>query len=348
MNRISFVQVALPAAALFLLFGALFRNRNVDPAASGTLSLEERQVILDRIRTEVAQSQVETRKLFNNLDTRLRNIEQSAGARGVQVQQQRPARQDSNNGVMSDALLDAEIKVQQCPKVKTTLPKGKPARTRREVASISKADKQYGMGIVERPKPQNLVNSKDYWETRYAMGGNSGAGSYNMIAAFKAKIMNQFVKDNNVKHVIEFGFGDGAQLTRAEYPRYTGLDVSKTIFEKTSAKFKDDSSKAFKLYDGTHIPDDVKGDLTLSFDVIYHLVEDQVFANYMKGMFDASTKYVVIYSSNIEGWHGASHVLHRHVTSYVEKTFPAFKLIGTLRNDYPERTAQDFFFYVRC
>ena len=50
------------------------------------------------------------------------------------------------------------------------------------------------------------------------MGGNSGAGSYNKIAIFKAKIMNQFVLENNIQHVIEFGFGDGAQLERAKYP----------------------------------------------------------------------------------------------------------------------------------
>lgn len=58
------------------------------------------------------------------------------------------------------------------------------------------------------------------------MGGNSGAGSYNKIAIFKAKIMNQFVAENDIQHVIEFGFGDGAQLMRAKYPEYTGLDVS--------------------------------------------------------------------------------------------------------------------------
>lgn len=38
--------------------------------------------------------------------------------------------------------------------------------------------------------------------------------------------MNQFVAENKIQHVIEFGFGDGAQLMRAKYPQYTGLDVS--------------------------------------------------------------------------------------------------------------------------
>jgi len=100
-------------------------------------------------------------------------------------------------------------------------------------------------------------------------------------------------------------------------------------------------------YDGKPVIG-LKEDLTLSFDVIYHLVEDEVFHNYMAALFAASTKYVIVYSSNIEGWHGAAHVLHRDVTGYIAKTFKDWKLLGTLRNRYPERTAQDFFFYAKC
>ena len=49
------------------------------------------------------------------------------------------------------------------------------------------------------------------------MGGNSGAGSYNKIGVFKAKIVNDFVADNGIGHMIEFGFGDGQQLTRVRW-----------------------------------------------------------------------------------------------------------------------------------
>eukprot|EP00041_Stephanoeca_diplocostata_P011595 m.191800 g.191800 ORF g.191800 m.191800 type:complete len:349 (-) comp18601_c0_seq1:669-1715(-) len=230
------------------------------------------------------------------------------------------------------------------------LPAGLPARTKEEVMAKSKLDKQYGKGIQESKDgaaPKHLVDSAKYWEDRYAMGGNSGAGSYNQIGVFKAQIMNGFVKDNDVKVVIEFGFGDGQQLTRAEYPRYIGVDVSKTILKKTSERFASDPTKEFRLYDGHPVPG-LKGDVTLSFDVIYHLVEDAVFHEYMASLFAASTKFVVIYSSNIEGWHGAAHVLHRDVTGYVASAFPDWKLLGTLRNKYPERTAQDYFFYGKC
>ena len=71
-------------------------------------------------------------------------------------------------------------------------------------------------------------------------------------------------------------------------------------------------------------------------------------AHDLKALFASSTKYVVVYSSNIAGWHGAAHVLHRHVTKYIAENFPDWELSGTLRNKYPERTAQDFFFYTYC
>src|ERR671913_732501 len=68
--------------------------------------------------------------------------------------------------------------------------------------------------------------SESYWIKRYASGGNSGVGSYNKLAAFKAEVLNDFVRQNNVRSVIEYGCGDGNQLKLAEYPFYTGFDVS--------------------------------------------------------------------------------------------------------------------------
>jgi hypothetical protein len=62
---------------------------------------------------------------------------------------------------------------------------------------------------------------------------------------------------------------------QARYPKYTGLDVSETIWKKTSDKFKDDPTKQFKLYDGNTIPG-LTADCSLTFDVLYHLVEDSV------------------------------------------------------------------------
>ena len=39
-----------------------------------------------------------------------------------------------------------------------------------------------------------FTTSKNYWEERYKTGGNSGAGSYDRLAKFKAQIINDFIK----------------------------------------------------------------------------------------------------------------------------------------------------------
>lgn len=67
-------------------------------------------------------------------------------------------------------------------------------------------------------KNTSIATSTDYWESRYATGGTSGPGSSGKLAEFKAEVLNSFVRRDNVLSVIEFGCGDGNQLSLASYP----------------------------------------------------------------------------------------------------------------------------------
>lgn len=96
-------------------------------------------------------------------------------------------------------------------------------------------------------KPAYFTTSRQYWEERYKKGGNSGAGSYNRLAEFKAEVINKFVKENNVSSVIEFGCGDGNQLKYFDIPSYIGCDISPTVIEHCAKMFQNDKSKTFKL-----------------------------------------------------------------------------------------------------
>ena len=55
--------------------------------------------------------------------------------------------------------------------------------------------------------PTEFLSSTDYWIKRYESGGNSGSGSYGVLAQYKAEIINQFVIRNKLSTVIEFGCG---------------------------------------------------------------------------------------------------------------------------------------------
>lgn len=201
---------------------------------------------------------------------------------------------------------------------------------------------------------KSFPGSGNYGESRYKSGGNSGAGSYNRLAEFKAQVLNSFIQMNNILTVIEFGHGDGNQLKLATYRKYLGFDVSATAVDRCRILFAHDNSKQFKLadeYEGE------KAELTLSLDVVFHLVEDDVFANYMTRLFDASEQFVLIYSSNDESLNlleKCAHVKHRKFTTWVKKHRPDWCLINVLKNEFPwlendqENTSFcEFYFYQR-
>jgi hypothetical protein len=205
---------------------------------------------------------------------------------------------------------------------------------------------------VLRPR-RHFPGSSAYWESRYAAGGTSGSGSYDQLAVFKANVINGFVEKHGVMSVMEFGCGDGNQLKLARYPDYLGLDISNAAIARCKTLFSDDASKRFKNvadYAGE------KADLSMSLDVIYHLVEDSVFDAYMRRLFDSAGRYVIVYSSNDEGLnarYGGYHVKHRKFTDWVATNAPAWTLLETLPNQYPfdevdpDRTSlADFYFYA--
>ena len=76
-------------------------------------------------------------------------------------------------------------------------------------------------------------------------------------------------------------------------------------------------------------------ELVLSLDVIYHLVEDDVYCKYLTNVFSSAKKFVVIYSTNEEvpGILHSRHVRHRNFTRHIEEWFPAWELKDTLKNN---------------
>jgi len=193
----------------------------------------------------------------------------------------------------------------------------------------------------------------EYWQQRYESGGNSGAGSYNELAEFKANVLNCFVKDNTIDTVLEYGCGDGNQLKLAKYPSYIGFDVSQKAISRCTSIFAENRTKTFRLlrkYNGEI------AQLTLSLDVIYHLIEDEVFSDYMERLFTSSSRFVIIYSSNCDGeqYKKAPHVKHRKFTDWVEINQPKWELFQHIPNKYPyvkdddnEGSFADFYIYHR-
>ena len=192
--------------------------------------------------------------------------------------------------------------------------------------------------------------SAEYWERNYARGGTSGPGSYHAAAEAKAAFLNDFVRAHEVRSVIEFGCGDGNQLSLADYLRYIGLDVSRSAIELCKRRFAGDVTKSFFLYDGACFADRVglfTADLAISLDVIYHLTEDAIFEAYMAHLFAAGARFVIVYATNREIPGTAPHVRHRQFTRWVEANGQGWRLLEVAPgpNHGPDRA--DFFTYER-
>ncbi|MBA3340339.1 MAG: class I SAM-dependent methyltransferase, partial [Gemmatimonadaceae bacterium] len=176
-----------------------------------------------------------------------------------------------------------------------------------------------------------------YWEQRYAAGGTSGDGSYGLLAEFKADVVNGFVREHDVRSAIEFGCGDGNQLSLMRYPAYVGLDVSASAVERCINRFRDDRTKTFFIYDPEAFEDPLhmfRADLALSLDVIYHIVADRMFERYMKHLCDSASRYLIVYSTDVDKVE-SQHVRHRSFTNWMTANRPEFHRERVIPNPYP-------------
>src|SRR5205823_2487766 len=112
-------------------------------------------------------------------------------------------------------------------------------------------------------------------------------------------------------------------------------------------RFPNDQSKSFMVYDGYAFSDPaafVRAELGLSLDVLYHLVEQDVFERYLSHLFGAASRYVVIYATDADlEIRGARHVKHRRFTGWVSKN-TSWTMVDTVPRSAPE--FEDFFVFA--
>ena len=206
-------------------------------------------------------------------------------------------------------------------------------------------------------EPDSLQNSSQFWNNHYEQGGNSGTGSYNKLAEFKADTINSFIQRKKVNTVIELGCGDGNQLSLIDYKFYTGIDVSEYIVNQNKKHYSSKENYNFfcslterekYIYE--------KFDLSISMDVIFHLLENDVYEKYMYDLFNLSSKYVIIYSSNHEEFTPWPEYRHRNFLYFFQINFKekGWELMEFVPNKYPyiigkeeETSSADFYIFQK-
>ena len=148
-----------------------------------------------------------------------------------------------------------------------------------------------------------------YWNRRYRRGKDSGASSRGETAQAKADLVNQTVQANAYRTVVDWGVGDGQVARLFDIPVYYGLDVS--VEAVRQARLRCGTRRGWTLQvippDG---PTAYRGDLALSFDVLFHLTDDAAYRAHLDRLF-GSANHVLIRASNYDEPRDA-HMRRRH------------------------------------
>jgi len=191
------------------------------------------------------------------------------------------------------------------------------------------------------------IDYKKYWDNRYRSGDTSGAGSYGKLAKFKTNIINNFLEKHDIKHVAEFGCGDGNQLKSIHYPMYLGLDVAKSSISGCIKAFAHDKKKSFMLYDPALFVNNeyINADLVVCLDVLYHIIDDRDYIKTLQDIFKCSRKYVILYTSvdafKKEPYKKGTHVRHRDTLEYLSK-IDQFEIVEIINQKYPQLSSASF------
>jgi SAM-dependent methyltransferase len=199
------------------------------------------------------------------------------------------------------------------------------------------------------------LDYKDYWHKIYLNGETSGPGSYGELAEFKAEVINEFLEIHEISSVIEFGCGDGNQLSMIQYPKYLGLDVAKSSIDLCFDLFKNDPNKSFLWYQPGYLLNPalfLKADLVVCLDVLYHIIDDEDFENTLKHIFSCASKHVILYTTidvhdkETYAYFKGSHGKHRDTMHYLSM-FPDFKVEKTIPQKHPDLSSASFIFLTK-
>lgn len=169
------------------------------------------------------------------------------------------------------------------------------------------------------------MDYKAYWQDRYESGGDSGAGSYGNNAIWKSTTINRELKRHGIYSVIEFGCGDGYQLSFMRYPQYLGLDVAPAAVERCRKLFKADKTKGFEVYDPAkdRLPKNA-ADMAISLDMLMHVTDDADYERTLEEHFNVADKLVVICTALYPHYDytPSPHMAHRDVLGDVKRFEP--------------------------
>lgn len=156
-----------------------------------------------------------------------------------------------------------------------------------------------------------LLDPQSYWEHRYSIGRSSGPGSRGDQAHDKAQAINRLIHDHDITSIVDWGCGDGylTELLALRGVDYCGIDISRTAVGIGLLRFG--IHQFVKWNPESRVDITVTGELALSVDVLFHLVDDDNYRRYLGKLFGSASRFVVVYAPSQLVDESAPHVRHR-------------------------------------
>lgn len=131
------------------------------------------------------------------------------------------------------------------------------------------------------------MQTKNYWNARYASGGNSGYGSYGEQMEKKLSWLVP-LKFNSITDIGCGDFNFGKELIIRHPAKYCGYDISEAVVARNSSIYP----YSFKVYDKNK--DFEVSELTLCLDVLFHIYEDEEYEALLNILKTLPTKYLAL------------------------------------------------------
>jgi len=182
-------------------------------------------------------------------------------------------------------------------------------------------------------------NYKEYWDKRYRAGGDSGKGSTGKLLEFKLDFIVSFLKRHELSVVVDYGCGDAKLLDMGLSLdiKYTGIDASEFIVEKNKKKYANANIKFVNSSEYKFGSE--KFEVSLSIDVLYHIINIKDYTEYMYNLFNLSSKFVIIYSATKNDLPNTEkHIKIRDFRPWIKEKMQGWTLFDFRKNLYPYDT----------
>lgn len=165
------------------------------------------------------------------------------------------------------------------------------------------------------------------------------------VARFRSNFLNRLIRLNEVASLIQFGCGDGRLARRLKVGVYIGVDVA-DILPSLDRQFTLGGARR-DFFTARSLPADAEADLALSLDAINRLAGDGAFNAYLRALFGAARRYVVIHGSDRRAaWSDGPTA--KPFTTHIARYFPAWRLAAHVPSPFPPAAdAGEFFIYTR-